>query len=152
MSQDNFMTTFTVQQPAQLAFKSIISPQEWWSGDFEGASDRVRDMFVYRYKDLHYSKQLVTEFVPWKHVAWQVTESQLNFLENKSEWTGTTITFDVESYSNGTKVTFTHIGLKPVVECYDTCTDAWTSLIQGSLRRYIETGNPEQIELASPAF
>ena len=46
---------------------------------------------------------------------------------------------------------FTHVGLAPQVECYDTCSDAWTSLIQGSLKQLIETGRAELIELEAPA-
>jgi hypothetical protein len=46
---------------------------------------------------------------------------------------------------------FTHVGLKPAGECYDTCSDAWTSLIQGSLKQLIETGKTELLELAAPA-
>ncbi len=33
----------------------------------------------------------------------------------------------------------------------DTCSDAWTSLIQGSLKQLIKSGNTKLIELAAPA-
>jgi hypothetical protein len=44
-----------------------------------------------------------------------------------------------------------HSWAKPAVECFDTCTDAWTSLIQGSLKQLIETGETELLELDAPA-
>lgn len=151
MPQDSFLTVFTVQQPREAVYASIIDPQAWWSGEFEGDALQLGNTFVYRYKALHYSKQLVTELIPGKRVAWQVLESELSFLEDKTEWTGTTIVFDIADRGSDTEVRFTHVGLKPNVECYDTCSEAWTSLIQGSLRRFIETGDTEQIELAAPA-
>ena len=152
MSKENFTTTFTTNKTPENVFAHIINPQAWWSGEFEGESHRLSDVFTYRYRDLHYSKQQVTELVPGRRIAWRVLESEISFLHDKNEWTGSTITFDIASKVDGTEVTFTHIGLAPDVECYDTCTDAWTSLIQGSLKRLIETGHISHIELAAPVL
>lgn len=151
MSDDDYTTSFTVKQTPEQAFAAIVNPRAWWSGEHEGVADRVGDIFTYRYKDLHYSKQQVTELVPGKRVAWHVTEARLSFIADTEEWTDTTIAFDIAKTSGGTKVTFTHMGLKPAVECYDTCSDAWTALIQGSLRQLIETGETELLELDAPA-
>jgi uncharacterized protein YndB with AHSA1/START domain len=147
----DFTTAFTVKQSPAAVFAAITNPRAWWSGDHEGMADRVGDSFTYRYRDIHYSRQQVTELVPGRRVAWHVVEGVLNFVAAKTEWAGTTITFDIESSIEGTKVTFTHVGLRPQVECYDTCSDAWTSLIQGSLRELIETGKTELLELEAPA-
>ena len=75
----------------------------------------------------------------------------LAFVEDKTEWVGTTITFDISFKGDQTEVVFTHVGLQPAVECYDTCSDAWSSLIQGSLRHLIETGTRALPELDAPA-
>ena len=151
MTNRSFTTSFTVTQSPESVFAAIINPRAWWSGAFDGDTTRLGDIFSYRYSDLHYSKQEVTELVPGKHVAWHVVEGTLSFVNDKTEWVGTTITFDIERTSGMTTLTFTHVGLEPVVECFDTCSDAWTSLIQGSLKRLIETGSTELIELAAPA-
>ena len=133
MIKDSYTTTFTVAQSPDAVFAAIINPRAWWSGTHEGMSDRLGDTFTYRYKDIHYSKQVVTEFVPAKRLAWHVTEGTLAFVDDKTE------------------VVFSHLGLKPAVDCYDTCSDAWTSLIQGSLKQLIETGKTELLELDAPA-
>ena len=151
MTKDNFSTTFTVPQPPRAAYQAIVKPSSWWSGEHEGEADRLGGIFTYRYKTFHYSRQEVTELVEGRRVAWRVLESNLSFLEDKSEWTGTVMTFDIVPEGELTRVTFTHVGLRPQVECYDTCADAWTSLIQGSLKQLIESGETELIELAAPA-
>ena len=151
MTEANFTTTFTVDQSPEAAFAAIVNPRAWWSGDHDGMADRIGDTFTYRYRDIHYSKQRVTELVSGKRVAWHVVEGTLNFVDDKTEWVGTTITFDIARKGGKTEIVFTHVGLKPMVECYDTCSDAWTSLIQGSLRQLIETGKTELLELAAPA-
>ncbi len=143
----DFTTSFVVDAGPDVVFAAICKPRAWWSGAHEGVPGKLGDVFAYRYHDMHYSRQEVTEFVPGKRVVWLVLESQLNFIEDKNEWTGTSITFDIESRAGKTEVRFTHVGLKPAVECYDTCSDAWTALIQGSLREYIETGKTDMLEL-----
>ena len=148
--QTSFKTRIVVAQPPQAAFEAICNPRAWWSGAFEGDTTALGDVFTYRYQDLHYSRQEVTELVPGRRVAWQVLDADLSFLKDRTEWTGTTITFDIVRTGGQTEVTFTHVGLKPEVECYDICTDAWTSLIQGSLRQLIETGKADLPELAEP--
>ena len=147
----NYTTSFTVDQSPEAAFAAIIEPRAWWSGKFEGGAGKLGDVFTYRYMDIHYSKQHVTEVVPGKRIAWHVIEGTLNFVEDKTEWVGTTIAFDVARKGDKTEVVFTHVGLKPVVECYDTCSGAWTALIQGSLRQLIETGKTDLIELDASA-
>lgn len=147
----SFTTSFTVRQSPDAVFAAIVNPRAWWSGDHVGGADRLGETFTYRYKDIHYSKQEVAELVAGKRVAWHVTEGTLNFVADKTEWVGTTIAFDITRKSDRTELTFTHVGLKPAVECYDTCSDAWTSLIQGSLKQLIETGRTKLLELDAPA-
>ncbi|WP_439602464.1 SRPBCC family protein [Devosia sp.] len=151
MTNDSFTTSFTVDQSPEAAFAAIIDPRAWWSGEFEGGTRKLGDVFSYRYQEFHYSRQVVTELVPGKRVAWQVVEGMLSFVEDKTEWVGTTITFDIGRKDGKTEVVFTHEGIAPAVECYDTCSDAWTSLIRGSLKQLIESGKTELIELAAPA-
>jgi len=150
MPTANYTTSFRVSQTPEAAFAAIINPRAWWSGAFEGKSDALGDTFTYRYQEMHYSRQQVRELVPARRVAWQVLEADLRFLKDRTEWTGTTMAFDIVRTGSQTEVTFTHIGLKPEVECYDVCTDAWTSLIQGSLRQLIETGKADLPVLADP--
>jgi NAD(P)-dependent dehydrogenase (short-subunit alcohol dehydrogenase family) len=148
MNGQNFTTTFTVDQSPAEAFAAINNVRGWWSGEIEGSTDKLGDEFTYRYKDLHYSKQKLTELIPGKKVVWRVLDSSLNFIEDRTEWKGTEITFEISKKGNKTEIRFTHVGLVPEHECYDACSDAWGSYINGSLRSLITKGKgqPNKME------
>lgn len=147
MTDNNLTVTITVPQSPEDATAAINNVRGWWVGKIEGGTTRLGDVFTYRYGDMHYSRQEIVEMVPGKRVAWRVLESDLSFIADRTEWTGTTITFDITRHGDGAQIVFTHVGLKPDVECYDTCSDAWTSLIAGSLKQLIETGKAEELVL-----
>jgi len=142
MKTTNFSTTFLVEQTPEEAFDAITNTSGWWTGNpgIEGSTDKLGDEFTYRYEPHHYSKQKITTLNPAKKVVWEVTESRLNFVDDKREWTGTKITFDIAKKGNKTQIRFTHVGLVPAIECYDGCSNAWGSYINGSLRKLIEAG------------
>jgi len=85
----------------------------------------------------------VTDFVPGKKVVWHVSDAQLGFVKDKSEWKGTDIVFDIAKHGDKTEVRFTHKGLVPAYECYNACSNAWGMLISGNLRKLITTGKPQ---------
>jgi len=89
---------------------------------------------------VHRTTQKITELVPGRKVVWHVTESDLSFVKDKDEWTGTDIIFDISSKDGKTEVRFTHAGLAPQNECYGSCSNAWGLLIRGNLRNLISTG------------
>ena len=146
----DYSTAFLVDQTPQEAFAAITNVRGWWSGEIAGATDKLGAEFTYRYKDFHYSKQRVTEFVPDARVVWLVVDSRLNFIDVKNEWTGTRILFEIEKQGDQTQVRFTHVGLLPEHECYRDCSNAWGSLIRGSLRKLIASGQEQSLVLAAP--
>lgn len=115
------------------AFDCINSVTKWWTENLEGNSENVSDEFTVQFGDVHYSKQKLVEVIPDKKVVWLVTDSKLNFVNDKQEWTNTCITFEISSNNGKTEVQFTHLGLAPNVECYDACSSAWSEYVGGSL-------------------
>jgi hypothetical protein len=140
---DSYTVTITVDKTPEEAYAAINNVRGWWSGNIEGSTDRLGAEWTYRYEDLHYSKQRVTELVPGRRVAWLVLDSSLSFVKDKTEWTGTTITFDISKRGDRTEIRFTHLGLVPRYECFTDCSDAWGSYIRGSLRSLITHGKGE---------
>jgi len=82
----------------------------------------------------------MTEAVPGKRVAWLVTDSYFNFIEDKTEWKGTQIVFDIARKGDKTEVRFTHLGLVTEYECFEICSTSWELHINGSLKSLIATG------------
>lgn len=139
----NFTTSIVVDKSPEEVFAAINNVRGWWSGKFEGDTDKLGSEFVYKYGDMHHSVQKITELVPGKKIVWDVIESNLSFLSKKNEWDDTKIVFDIVKKDNKTEVTFTHIGLVPSIECYGACSGAWDMLVNGNLKKYIETGKPQ---------
>ena len=146
MKDQDLTTAFTVDQTAEEAFAAINNVRGWWSGEIEGGTDKLGDEFTYRYKDLHFSKQKITEFIPGKKVVWLVLDSYLGFVEDKREWNGTNVTFEIAKKGDKTEIRFTHVGLVPDQECFGACSNAWGSYVNGSLRSLITTGKGQPNE------
>lgn len=147
MDQQSFKTAFIVTQAPQQVFDAINNVQGWWTENLTGSTDRDGDEFDVQFGDIHYSRQKLVELIPAKRVEWLVTDSKLNFTKQPDEWTNTRISFDIEKEGPNTKMTFTHHGLVPAIECYSACKGAWTDYVQ-SLRSLIETckGQPAKKE------
>ena len=135
---NDFTTTFTVDASPEQVFDAINDVRAWWTGDIEGATSALGDVFTYTHAPQHRSVQRITESVPGERVVWHVDDAELTFVDDRDEWIGTDITFDIAPASGGTELRFSHIGLTPGVECYDACSNAWGSYINGSLRKLIE--------------
>ena len=148
MNGQTFATAFSVDQTPKQVFAAINNVRGWWSEEIEGDTGKLGDEFKYRYKDIHRSKIKLTEVIPDKKVVWLVLDNYFNFTEDKSEWKGTKVVFEIAKKGNKTEVRFAHQGLVPEYECFDVCSNAWRSYINGSLRSLIATGkgNPNKKE------
>jgi hypothetical protein len=148
MKKQNLNHSFSVNKTPKEVFDAINNVRGWWSGQIDGKTEKLGDEFTYRYKDFHRSTQRITESVPGKKVVWTVSDSYLSFIEDKTEWNGTKVIFDITRKDGKTEVRFTHQGLTSQVECFDACNDAWGSYIKGSLKNLITQGKgqPNKVE------
>lgn len=140
MNNKDFTTSIIVPQSAAEVFDAICNVSAWWQGDVKGSANKLGDEFVYSMKPHHITTQQVVELIPNKKVVWLVTDSQINYVQHTNEWLNTKIIFDIDEVNGGTKLTFTHQGLLPSIECYGGCSNAWTGLIEKSLYSLITTG------------
>ena len=140
MKTSNFTTALLVDETPEEVFNAVNNVRGWWSQEIEGDTDKLNAEFIYHYKDVHISKMKITEFVPGKRITWLVMENYFNFTNDKNEWKGNKIIFEITQKGNKTELQFTQEGLVPTNECYDVCHDAWTNYIQKSLRSLITTG------------
>jgi hypothetical protein len=150
MKEQGYHTSIAVDATANKAFECINNVTKWWTENLEGNSQKTDDEFTARFGDIHFSKQKLVEVIPDKKVVWLVTDSKLNFIKNKQEWTNTKIIFEISTENGETKIYFTHKGLVPSVECFDACSNAWTQYIHQSLAALVTSGKgsptPKEIE------
>ena len=134
MKSRDFTTTILVESTPEEAYNTILNVRTWWSGlydeSFEGASEKIGDEFSFHAGGrVHHTKQKLVELVQGKKVVWLVTDANLSFVNKNDEWKGTKICFEIYQEEDKTKIVFTHIGLVPEFECYDSCAPAWTQYI-----------------------
>lgn len=127
----------TDQSPAAV-FKAITDVRSWWSGyhaeTIEGGTEQLGDEFIFRAADgLHETRQKLVEVIPDQRVVWLVTYSALNYLQHPAEWEGTRVRFDIAARDGKTELVFTHEGLTPDIECYDSCAPSWTQYLDNKL-------------------
>lgn len=138
MKNQDFTTTIWVEQTPAEVYKTILDVSAWWSGlyneSFEGSSEKLGDEFSFLAGGgVHYTKQKLVELVPDKKVVWLVTEANLSFVDKTDEWNGTRISFEISRENGKTKIVFTHIGLVPDFQCYNSCAPAWTQYMEERL-------------------
>ncbi len=140
MSDPSFSTTFLVDQSPAEAFAAITDVRGWWSEQIDGRTDQLGAEFHYDNGDLHRSTMRIVELVPDRLVVWKCLDNHFSFIQDKTEWIGTTVRFEVSPEGDQTRVRFTHLGLVPDDECFDVCASAWGGYVGGSLRSLITTG------------
>lgn len=140
MATSDFTTTIIVDQTPEVAFKAITNVRGWWSEEIEGNTEKLNDEFTYHYEDVHYCQIKLIEVIPNQKVVWYVKYNYFKFTKDRSEWTGTKMSFEISEKEGKTEIRVTHHGLVPEFECYDICSNAWTQYIQQSLKNLITTG------------
>lgn len=128
---DSYTYRFSTQKSPGEIFQLLLDIDQWWSGLYEesimGKSQNLGDEFSFSAGGgMHVTKQKLVELIPNKKIVWQVTESNLTFLDNPFEWENSKLSFDITEQKNETHVLFTHVGLEPQIECYTNCSTAWS--------------------------
>ncbi|MDR3688228.1 MAG: SRPBCC family protein [Fimbriimonas sp.] len=135
----DFQVSIAVALSPAEAFDKVCSVSAWWTTDIEGQTRGANSNFTVRFEDTYVDFN-ITEFVPGKAVSWHVTNCYIPWFEDKTEWTGTTVRFDISPTDSGSKVTLTHVGLKPELECFEGCSAGWQHHISDSLQKLISEG------------
>jgi hypothetical protein len=148
VDHESFGITFSVDRTPEEVFHAINDVRGWWSEDIDGSTDKLHDEFTYRHRDIHCCQIRVTEAIPGKRVTWLVLDNYFTFTEDKREWQGTEIQFEIIPKGEKTEVRFRHLGLVSDYECFDICSNSWDFYMNTSLRGLIGTGQglPNQKE------
>jgi len=141
MKNQDYTATIELAASPKDIFNHINDVSKWWCKDFEGSSTKLKDEFIVRFGDVHYSKHKLIEVIPDKKVVWLVTDSKLNWIEkDKTEWTDTKMVFEISTKGDKSVLRFTHEGLVPEQECYAKCEQGWNMIIKEWLFNFIADG------------
>lgn len=132
MNQQNYQSSIAADITPAEAFDSINHVNEWWAKNFEGHSQKLNDVFTVRFGETFVTFK-ISEVIRNKKIVWQVMDCNLHWLQNKTEWNGTSIMFEISPMGDSTQVTMTHIGLVPGIECFEQCERGWNHFIKESL-------------------
>lgn len=150
MENNDFTISFDVAASPQEVFNAITNVRGWWSEEVNGNSEKLSDEFTYQYMDVHRCNMRLIEVVPDKRMVWLCLDNYFSFTEDKAEWIGTKIVFEISRQGEMTRLHFTHQGLVPEYECYNACTKGWTQYIQQSLKSLITTGEGQPNSRETP--
>jgi len=138
-TKQDYQTSITVNATAQEAYDAVNNVAGWWSQNLEGNTDRLCEEFTVHFGETNITLK-ITELEPNKRIVWLVTGGYKHWLQNKKEWHGTTMVWDIAAEGGATSISFTHIGLVPGIECYNGCENAWNGYIKSSLYKLITEG------------
>ncbi len=138
-TEQNYHSTIVVDSSIEEIFEKISDVAGWWAQNFEGSAKKLGDTFTVRFGETWVTFE-ISEVIPGEKIAWHVIDCYLPWLNDKTEWTGTTVVFEASEKGGSVQIDMTHIGLTPSVECYDNCEKGWDSHIKESLFKFITEG------------
>lgn len=144
--KNDYHSSISANVSAEKAFNAINNVPAWWAVNFTGNSKKPNDVFTVRFGET-FVEFKITEMIPLKKVVWHVIDCNLHWINNKKEWKGTSMVFNITSQEGVTRVDVTHEGLVPEAECYNDCIKGWDFYIKDSLYHYLTEGKgkPESI-------
>jgi activator of Hsp90 ATPase-like protein len=138
--KQDYHSSITVPVTPKEAMDKISRVNEWWSTNFEGSSSKLGDVFTVHFKSGDWYTIKIAEMIPGKKIVWDVIGSDQTWHEDRDEWTGTNIVWEISPEKDGSKVTMTHQGLTSAFECYEKCKMGWDYLMQKSITSLLNEG------------
>src|SRR5436309_6613498 len=95
MNERSFTTTISVAATPQQVFDAVNDVRAWWGTTIVGPSDSVGDEIVHDVRGIHHCRIRVTSSEPGRRVAWTILENSFTFVDDKDEWVGNELVFDI---------------------------------------------------------
>jgi uncharacterized protein YndB with AHSA1/START domain len=127
----------TIEAPPQRVWAALTQPNEighWWTNDLN-ATPEVGSLAEFRFGEWG-------DFVLRFEVAELERDKKVHWIYrfgSVAQWAGTSITWQLEPFHNGTRVIFTHGEFVKKDEVYEQTRGNWNYFL-ASLKSYLETG------------
>jgi hypothetical protein len=139
MKNQNYQISIKVNADTKTAAENINNVAGWWTQNVEGSLNKVNDVFTVHFGETFVTFK-ITELHPGRNIVWLVTDSNVQELKDKQEWTNTTVDWQIAADNDSTNIIMTHVGLTPAVECYEMCEKGWDFFTGKSLLKLINEG------------
>lgn len=137
----DYKNSQTVHASPEAVFSALTKGiTEWWSEDYDGAAAKVGDEFTVRFTGKNAITMRIEALVPNKKITWLCTDFYIDVpvhLEDKKEWIGTKVIWEISADGDSTKLDMVHEGLTPLFECWQFCEGGWNRYV-GSVKQVVE--------------
>jgi hypothetical protein len=140
MNPQNYQCTITAPITPAEAFEKISRAGEWWAVNFKGSAKNLHDRFTVHFARTTWSLMEIVETKPDQRIVWNVVDCYLPIFKDPYLWKGNHISWEITRAGILTRVTMTHIGLVPGVECYEDCRKGWNFYVGESLFKLFTEG------------
>lgn len=140
MSPQNYQCTITAPLSPAEAFEKISRVGEWWAVNFKGSAKALRDRFTVHFARTTWSIMEIVDYEPDQRIEWKVVDCYLPIFKDPYLWKGNRILWEISREGTLTRVTMTHVGLVPGVECYEDCRKGWNFYVGESLFKLLTEG------------
>jgi uncharacterized protein YndB with AHSA1/START domain len=141
VSGQGYSTEILISAKPESVYEAITKDIDKWWTELSNQALQVGDQLVVRFEKTTSWEMTVSEAFQDRSLVWKVAQANhdLEGITKKDEWKGTTIRWKIVEDETGSKVTLTHQGLVPELECFEICRAGWGHFL-GSLKDYLETG------------
>ena len=139
MENLSYQKSIITDVSAEEAFNKICDVNKWWTANFKGSARNLNDIFTLRFGKNTFTLKVV-EVVQNKKFVWLVTDCNMSWLNDKTEWENTRIVFEISEEKNQTIIGLTHIDLVPEAECYNVCEAGLEQYFGESIPALLATG------------
>ena len=137
----NYTASITSAASTEETYKAITeNMSDWWtsmSAKFVKVGDQAKTDFGVESYWVFEAKTLSPNVL----IELKCVDSHMigDFVDDPQEWCTTTLRFDIEKEDTGdSKVTLTHVGLTPEMQCWEVCKKGRDHYILGSLKDYLD--------------
>lgn len=140
MHPQNYQCTITAPVSPADAFEKISRVGDWWAVNFKGSAKELHGRFTVHFARTTWSLMEIIDFKPDQRIIWDVVDCYLPIFKDPYLWKGNRICWDITRDAGLTRVTMTHEGLVPGVECYEDCRKGWNFYVGESLFKLLTEG------------